>query len=51
MTLYKLYSCELCSMFGSDSAAEFGRHLGQEHADVLETAFDVQSHIEGYFAL
>ena len=41
----------LCSMFGSDSASEFARHLGQEHSGVLETSFDVQSHIEGYFVL
>ena len=47
----RVYSCELCSMFGSDSASEFARHLGQEHSGVLETSFDVQSHIEGYFAL
>ena len=47
----RVYSCDLCTEFGADTAAEFARHLGEEHSDVLATPHEVQSHVEGHFVL
>ena len=47
----RVYSCDLCTEFGADTAAEFARHLGEEHSDVLATPHEVQSHVKGHFVL